>query len=105
MIQRYVLPLVLLGALAIPAMADEPPPADDTAAPAVETGTEQQEWQEIDPSESKHKENLSGVPFMAGAYMVILVGIFLYIVSIHRRQTKVDEELARLRAQVEERGA
>ena len=47
---------------------------------------------------SKHKEDLSGIPFMVGAYMIIWSGLFLYIYSMHKRTGQVSTQLAELQA-------
>lgn len=80
--------LVALALLfAAPALAEKAP----------DTGTPEVDFQAADPSESRHKENLSGVPFLAGAYMVIWAGMLAYLVTLQRRQQSVQSEIADLR--------
>ena len=52
-----------------------------------------------------HKENLSGIPYMAGAYVVFWVGLLLYLLSLRKRFAVVETELADLRKILAERDA
>jgi hypothetical protein len=47
---------------------------------------------------SKHKEDLSGIPFMVGAYMIIWGGLFVYLRSIQKRTDQVGSQVRELQA-------
>jgi len=74
--------LVLCTATAASAQEDE----------AARVGTE---FQAADLS--KHKEELSGIPFMVGAYMIIWSGLFAYLYSMQKRTRHVSSQLAELK--------
>jgi CcmD family protein len=59
------------------------------------TGTPELNFEAADPS--AFKEDLSGIPFMVGAYMVIWLGLFGYLFLIHKRTQTVQGEIAQLR--------
>ncbi len=80
--------------------------AATTMAPMVasaqdDKGTPEVDFQAMDPKDSRHKEDLSGIPFMVGAYMVIWCGLFGYLFLIQKRQGKVEAEIADLRKALE----
>ncbi|MFT5433487.1 MAG: CcmD family protein [Myxococcota bacterium] len=65
-------------------------------ASAQEQGTEPSAFEAMDPETSRHKENLSGIPFMVGAYMAIWASLFGYLGLLYKRQSKTDAEIAEL---------
>ncbi|MEC8025070.1 MAG: CcmD family protein [Myxococcota bacterium] len=69
--------------------------AQDTEEAPVRYGTE---FEAADLT--KHKEDLSGIPFMVGAYMVIWSGLFAYLYSVRKRNGQVSAQLEELRAAI-----
>ena len=65
--------------------------ADEPSAEAARASTE---FQAADLS--KHREDLSGIPFMVGAYMIIWAGLFGYLYSVRKRNGQVAEQVAEL---------
>ncbi|MBT9558489.1 MAG: hypothetical protein IV100_20810 [Myxococcales bacterium] len=47
------------------------------------------------------KEDLSGIPFLVGAYALIWLVLLVYVVLLRRRTDAVVKEVASLRAQIE----
>ena len=89
---RALLLCVMFAMLAAPALADLPPPPPKKEAT---TGTPTVEFQAADLS--KHKEDLSGIPLMVGAYMVIWSGLFLYLFALQKRTNHTLNEVAELK--------
>ena len=54
-------------------------------------------FEAADPEYSKHKENLSGIPFMVASYLIVWAGLFAYLVSVKKRNNAVHTEIEELK--------
>ena len=75
-------------------------PAPAVTAPTPSAGDD---FVAMDPSDSEFKEELPGWPFLYSAYAIIWIGLFWYLISLGRRQRRVDAQIAELRAIVQEK--
>ncbi len=102
---RGLLPWLLVSCCFFtpPALAEDGGDEAETEVSVGETGRNQIGFRAADPDD--HKENLSGIPYMAGAYLVFWVGLFLYMLSLRKRFQVVEDELADLRRVLAERDA
>ena len=92
------------------AVAAKPDPATSDTAEAVvgDVNPEQKEasgdggtaFVAMDPSKSQHREELPAFPFLYSAYVIIWLGLFLYLISLGRRQRALDQKIAELSALV-----
>ena len=58
-------------------------------------------FEAADPEYSKHKENLSGIPFMVSSYLIVWSGLFAYLISVKKRNNAVQAEIADLKRALE----
>jgi len=76
------------------------------ALPASTVSAQQPEQTKkyIPLSELPPAEQLPAARLLVGAYSVVIVGLFLYVVSVGRRLTTVQREVERLEADVKRSG-
>jgi CcmD family protein len=96
-----------------PATKPEAKPSDTPKAAVGEVDSGQKEasgdggtaFVAMDPSQSQHREALPAFPFLYSAYVIIWLGLFLYLISLGRRQRALDEKIAELSALVSQRSS
>ena len=81
--RRLVLTLLLLTVVVAPLMAQQP------AQP-------QQQNDYVPVDQLPPQDQLPAAPLLVSAYSVVMVGLFAYVLSVARRLTTVQRELARL---------
>ena len=79
--------VVLIGGAAAPAMA-QPEPQDEFKPVGNNPAPEQ----------------IPAAPLLIGAYVVVLGGLFAYVVSLSRRLGAVQQDVSRLEAELKRRG-
>jgi CcmD family protein len=73
-------------------------------APTVTFAQQPQQQDEFVPvSELPATEQLPAAPLLVGAYVFVLVALFVYVVSVARRVGAVRQEVERLEAEVKAR--
>jgi hypothetical protein len=80
--------MMIGGAAASPAMAQPPEPQDEFKPVGNNPAPEQ----------------IPAAPLLIGAYVVVLGGLFLYVVSLSRRLGAVQQDVDRLEAEIKRRG-
>jgi len=79
-------------AAALPSVASAQAPEQD------------KEFKPVSASELAQTEQFPAAPLLISAYAVVLVGLFLYVVSVARRLNTVQREVERLEADVKRTG-
>jgi CcmD family protein len=75
------------------------------AAPAAAQSQPPQPQDEFVPvGNSPAPEQIPAAPLLIGAYVVVLVGLFAYVVSLSRRLSAVQHDVARLEGDVKRKG-
>jgi CcmD family protein len=93
-IKRMLAIAVLALACAVPAMAQSTP-----------SGQQPQQQDEFVPiSELPPQDQLPSAPLLIAAYMVVLVALFGYVLSVSRRLTVVQREVQRLEGDLKRSG-
>lgn len=79
-------------------------PSDVTlvAAPQLDQTDQTQEFLPID--ELPPQDQLPAAPLLIAAYMFVLVGLFLYVLSVAKRLGGVSKEVRRLEDELSRRG-
>jgi hypothetical protein len=80
--------MMVCGAAASPAMAQPPEPQDEFKPVGNNPAPEQ----------------IPAAPLLIGAYVVVLGGLFAYVVSLSRRLGAVQQDVDRLEAEIKRRG-
>jgi hypothetical protein len=80
--------VMICGAAASSAMAQPPAPQD--------------EFKPV--GNSPAPEQIPAAPLLIGAYVVVLGGLFAYVVSLSRRLGAVQQDVTRLEAELKRRG-
>ena len=88
--RRLVLTLLLLTVVVAPLMAQQP------AQP-------QQQNDYVPVDQLPPQDQLPAAPLLVSAYSVVMVGLFAYVLSVARRLTTVQRELARLESDLKTR--
>ena len=83
----------------VPAAADEPSAAPQAAAPADETPSEERAAQFVGVT-GPDAESVPGGALMVGAYAVVWVLLFLFLLRMRGLQRQTAEELERLSAEI-----
>jgi hypothetical protein len=81
--------LMLCGAGAPPAMAAQPPQPQDEFKPV---------------GNNPAPEQIPAAPLLIGAYVVVLGGLFAYVVGLSRRLGAVRHDIERLEGEIKRRG-
>jgi CcmD family protein len=84
--------LAVLVVMPAAPLAQQPPPSQDA----------KQEYVPVDPTQEQ--EQLPAAPLVMGAYAVVWVGVVLYLFSIWRRLSRVEQELAQVSRRIEAGG-
>ena len=82
--RRLVLTLLLLTVAVAPLMAQQP----------AQPPQQQNDYVPVD--QLPPQDQLPAAPLLVSAYSVVMVGLFAYVLSVARRLTTVQRELARL---------
>jgi hypothetical protein len=72
------------------------------ASPATAQPQPQDEFKPV--GNSPAPEQIPAAPLLIGAYVVVLGGLFTYVVSLSRRLGAVQQDVARLEAELKRRG-
>ena len=72
------------------------------ASPAMAQPQPQDEFKPV--GNSPAPEQIPAAPLLIGAYVVVLGGLFAYVVSLSRRLGAVQQDVARLEAELKRRG-
>ena len=81
--------MLLCGAAASPVMAAQPPEPQDEFKPV---------------GNSPAPEQIPAAPLLIGAYIVVLGGLFFYVLSLSRRLGAVQQDVQRLEGEIKRRG-
>jgi hypothetical protein len=81
--------LILCGAGASPVMAAQPPAPQDEFKPV---------------GNNPAPEQIPAAPLLIGAYVVVLGGLFAYVVGLSRRLGAVRHDIERLEGEIKRRG-
>ena len=81
--------MVLCGAAASTALAAQPPEPQDEFKPV---------------GNNPAPEQIPAAPLLIGAYVVVLGGLFFYVVSLSRRLGAVRQDVERLEGELKRRG-
>jgi hypothetical protein len=82
--------LLLVGAIGVPpALAAQPPAPQDEFKPV---------------GNNPAPEQIPAAPLLIGAYIVVLSGLFFYVVSLSRRLGAVRQDVERLEGELKRRG-
>jgi len=81
--------MVLCGAAASTALAAQPPAPQDEFKPV---------------GNNPAPEQIPAAPLLIGAYIVVLGGLFFYVVSLSRRLGAVRQDVERLEGELKRRG-
>jgi CcmD family protein len=75
------------------------------AAPAMAQGQPPEPQDEFRPvGNNPAPEQIPAAPLLIGAYVVVLAGLFAYVVSLSRRLSAVQQDVARLEGDVKRKG-
>jgi len=80
--------MMICGAVASPARAQPPEPQDEFKPVGNNPAPEQ----------------IPAAPLLIGAYVVVLGGLFVYVISLSRRMGAVQQDVDRLEAELKRRG-
>jgi len=97
----FVVPSTTAAVAAAP--DEKAAPTEPTAPEVAPAATNGDGFTAMDPADSENREELPAFPFLYAAYGIIWLGLFLYLISLGRRQRCVDAQIAELRAIVQEK--